>query len=137
MLGRAILAVAAVVLSSATTAAEDLPKNALNGAQLEAKFRGWTIFGLTPSNHVFRVDYNKDGTLSGRTHKDSDKGKWWIKGDTLCRHWGANWSSREGKEEACFVVALDKKCVHFHKPDGEWYRTWTTVAYLDPEDCDK
>lgn len=134
---RVMLAAAGVMLAAAAVGAEELPKNTLSGAELEARFKGWTIFGLTPSGNVFRVNYEKDGTLSGQTHKDSDKGKWWIKGNTLCRHWGPAWSAREGKEEACFVVALDKKCVHFHKPDGEWYRTWTTVAYLDPEDCDK
>ncbi len=137
MLRRMILAVVTVALSCVVASAEDLPKNTLSEAALAARFTGWTVYGETPSGNVFRVNFNKDGTLFGETHKDSDNGKWWIKGNTLCRHWGPYWSDREGKEQACFVVALDKKCVHFHKPDGEWYRTWTTIPYLDPADCDK
>lgn len=141
MLRRIIFAAVAAVISGAGASAEELPKNVLSAAALEAKLtakvEGWTVYGETPSGNVFRVDYNKDGTLSGQTHKDGDKGKWWIEGNTLCRHWGPNWSDRDGKEQACFVVALDKKCIHFHKPNGDWYRTWTTIPYLDPADCDK
>jgi hypothetical protein len=134
---RAIFTVVAAVLSLTVATAEELPKNLLSADALKARFTGWSVYGETPSGNVFRVDYNKDGTLAGQTHKDSDNGKWWIKGNTLCRHWGSNWSHRDGKEEACFVVALDKKCVHFHNPNGDWYRTWTTIPYLDPADCDK
>ncbi len=137
MSGRAIFTAVAVMLSGLGAGAEELPKNTLSAAALEATFKGWTVYGLTPSGNVFRVDFNEDGTLTGQTHKDGDTGKWWIEGNTLCRRWGPNWSDRDGKEQGCFVIALDRKCVHFHKPDGEWYRTWTTVAYLDPEDCDK
>jgi hypothetical protein len=137
VLGRIGSAAVAAIACCGIAGAEELPKNSLNGAALEAKFRGWTIYGETPSGNVFTVNYNKDGSLVGTTHKDGDKGKWWVKGDTLCRHWGPAWSHREGKEEACFVVALDKKCVHFHKPNGDWYRTWTTIPHLDPADCDK
>ncbi len=132
-----MFAAIAAAIPGALASAEELPKNVLSAAALEAKLKGWTIYGETPSGNVFRVNFNKDGTLSGQTHKDADNGKWWIEGNTLCRHWGPSWSHRDGKEQACFVVALDKKCVHFHKPDGEWYRTWTTVPYLDPADCDK
>ncbi len=137
MLGRAIFVAAVAVLLGTVAAAEELPKNLLSAEALEARFKGWSVYGETPSGNVFQVDFNKDGTLYGQTHKDSEKGKWRIKGNTLCRNWGPGWSHREGKEQACFVVALDKKCVHFHKPSGDWYRTWTTIPNLDPADCDK
>ena len=136
VLRRAIMLTVAVVLSSVGAAAEELPKNVLSAAALEATVKDWSIYGLTPSGNTFQVDYVKGGTLEGMTHKGGDSGKWWLKGNTLCRHW-TDWSDRDGKEETCFVVALDKKCIHFHKPNGDWYRTWTSVAQLDPEDCDK
>ena len=132
MFKKAVFAGLAVVLACWAAAADELPKDVLTAAQIEAKFKGFTIYGLTPSRHLFQVNFKADGMLTGQTHKDADQGKWWVKGNTLCRHWGPNWSHREGKEESCFPVQLDKKCVHFFKPDGEWYRTWTTVAQLDP-----
>jgi len=137
VLRQAIFAAIASVFSCAVATADELPKNLLNGAALTAKFKGWTVYGETPSGNVFTVNFETNGKLVGQTHKDGDTGKWWIKSNTLCRHWGPSWSHREGKEQACFVVALDRKCVHFHKPDGDWYRTWTTIPYLDPADCDK
>lgn len=135
---RMVFAAVTVLIGCVGAAADEMPKNVLSEAALKAKVtKGWYIYGLTPSGNVFKVSYKADGTLVGQTHKDGDQGKWWIKDNKLCRHWGKAWSRREGKEQACFVVALEKKCVHFHMPDGEWYRTWTTVSGLDPEYCDK
>lgn len=119
-----VVAVATVLSAAKPASAEGKPKGAVSEEYLNKRFKdGWAIWDYTPSGKTFKVTFHPGGKLHGETHKDSDNGKWWIKGDTLCRNW-TYWAPREGKEEACFWIVLEKNQVSYYEMDGEWYRDW-------------
>lgn len=124
-----VLAAAAALLMAvlATEAAQagEKPDGALDGQEIKEYFAKTRIYGTTPGGNSWFVQFQENGTAKGVTHKDSDQGKWWVEGDTLCRNWTA-WAARAGKQEACFYVVLDKanKRIDYLNPDGSLYRSW-------------
>ncbi len=118
------IAAAALALATAVQA-ESMPPGALTGEEIAEFFPGNRVYGTTPNGKSWFIDFNADGTAKGLTNKDTDVGKWWIEGDTLCRSWTV-WAPREGKEQACFHVVVDaaERRVNYYNLDGSLYRSW-------------
>jgi len=88
----------------------------LTGAEIKAAYTGAKTV-TTRSYGTFIAVWKADGTIAGKEKQGGfppDKGKWWVKGDTLCRKWGA-WA---GGIEECFGVSLNGKKVKLWRADG-------------------
>lgn len=128
-----IAAAALLVAAAATAQAGGKPDGAMSGAEIEQWVLNHRLHDLTPSgNGVFYVDFLEGGELKGTTHKDGDRGRWWVEGDMLCRNWTV-WAERRGKEERCFyfVWRKDKERLVYYNPDGTLYRAWEYMTH-DP-----
>lgn len=120
-----LLLVAAALAFSATAFAGP-PEGAMPGSEIEDWVLGHRLYDRTPSgNGVFYVDFHEGGQLKGTTHKDEDRGNWWVEGDKLCRNWTI-WAGRKGKEERCFYLVWleEKERLVYYNPDGSLYRAW-------------
>lgn len=92
-------ALALLALSAGTTpaAAEDT----LTGEQLKKEIPGSAVTYQSDSGFPFRMDFKAGGGLAGRCGPRSDRGKWWVDNDKLCRQW-----NKWGRNSIwCFKVA--------------------------------
>ncbi len=88
----------------------------LTGAEIKAAYSGAKITFTGPEGTLFTV-WKADGTMTGNTKSGfaGDNGKWWVKGDKLCRKW-TFWIA--GKKEGCFGVTLDGAKIKWWRADG-------------------
>ena len=77
-------------------------QDALTGAQIIQHFAGARIYGQTGLAE-YQVDYRPNGEMVGATTNGGDRGRWWVRGNTLCRKW-KRWL--DGKE-ACFHIVIN------------------------------
>jgi hypothetical protein len=73
----------------------------LTGAEITQYFSGARIYGRTQQAD-YQVDYKPNGEMIGANANGGDKGRWWVKGNTLCRKWH-RWL---GGKEACFQIII-------------------------------
>ena len=139
------IALSAIAALFAAGMGQSTAAERLSGEKLKAEYSGVRLYANTPSGRVVLHDYNKDGTITGAVGgksraKDLDKGKWWVKGDTLCRTW-VKW--RKKKPDACFRVENEGGNATWYRSDGSVYRVWrvsrsepgTQVDYKDMPRC--
>ena len=77
-------------------------QDALTGAEITQHFSGARIYGRTGLTD-YQVFYRPNGEMVGTSPNGRDSGRWWVKGNTLCRKRKWWW----GSMEACFEIAID------------------------------
>ena len=87
----------------------------LTGVEIKAAYSGAKMSFKT-SYGTFPSIWKADGTMTSRdkTGVVPDKGRWWVKGDRICRKWNF-WF---GAKEECFGVTLDGEKVKWWRADG-------------------
>ncbi len=82
---------------------------ALRAAEIKPALSGMTAYSITRNGLRLRTQWRKSGELVGEVLNNfsnpprKDHGKWWIKGQLLCRQY-ENWYSRK---QLCGQLALD------------------------------
>ncbi len=108
---RLLLSVAALLALMSVDALAGEKK--LTGAEIKAAYSDAKISAKNQTG-TFLTVWKANGTMTGEFPNGPDKGKWWIKGDTLCRQW-TGWPRGD---RACFGVTLDGDKVKWWRTDG-------------------
>ena len=87
----------------------------MTGAEIKAAYSGAKINTAGPRGKFLTV-WKADGTMTGMEKSGAwpDKGKWWVKGDRLCRKW--NWWI--GGKEECFGVTFNGAKIKWWRANG-------------------
>ena len=85
----------------------------LTGPEIKVAFSAAKTF-RTHAEGTFLTVWKADGTMAGEFVNGPDTGKWWVKGDTLCRQW-TGWPRGD---RACFGITLDGDKVKWWRADG-------------------
>ena len=111
------------LLSSGESAAEQT----LAGDALKNKLSGQIAIGPRDRGDTMKINFLADGsakiTLTGDKQK-TDKGKWWVQGEKLCRQFNRLFKGRK----ICSQVTADGDTLKWRKGDGSVFWTAKLVA---------
>lgn len=114
--------VAALIVSPDMAWAKPVP---LDGQAIRNTFSGRMVYLDTPLGQELPIHYRANGTMFGKggslarylsdEGKPTDKGRWWVKGKSLCQKW-RTWM--DGKRQ-CFALKLSGKTIYWRSNDGK------------------
>ncbi|MFN3673186.1 MAG: hypothetical protein ACK4VM_14870 [Bosea sp. (in: a-proteobacteria)] len=99
------IAVASLVLAFASPSKANTP---IQGDSIKQLVSGKRIYLAVPVGGEFPLYYRPDGQIDGsgeavglgRFFKPTDKGRWWVRGDSLCQKWETWYEGRT----MCFTL---------------------------------